>query len=145
MDITTYALSRKYTDEAIASSGGGGSTRTKTLLYDSESTTAGLAYNTLATLNDDIGNYDQLEIILGCPGDGGIAQDDTTNVGGYITDMLVEVDSLLNINNSTLWTGYDRRNVRLIFRSSNTLITFGSAPGETNRTCYVYKIYGIKY
>lgn len=25
MDILTYALSRKYTDEAIASSGGGGS------------------------------------------------------------------------------------------------------------------------
>ena len=62
MDIMSYALSRKYTDEAIASSGGG---ITRTILF--EAPDGGGVWMDSANkhfdLNDDIDNYDEIEII----------------------------------------------------------------------------------
>lgn len=65
MDILTYALSKKYTDEAIASSGGG---ITRTTLYEatpgSEATLNTITHGTLL-LNDSIDNYDEIYIYTG--------------------------------------------------------------------------------
>ena len=62
MDIMSYALSRKYTDEAIASSGGG---ITRTILYEAPNGggTWMDATGKTITLSDDIDNYDEIEII----------------------------------------------------------------------------------
>lgn len=62
MDIISYALSRKYTDEAIASSGGG---ITRTILFEAPDG-GGVwmdATGKYLDLSDDIDNYDEIQII----------------------------------------------------------------------------------
>lgn len=91
MDIMSYALSRKYTDEAITSSGGG---ITRTILFEAPDG-GGVwmdSQNKTFDLNDDIDNYDEIQIIaLTTEGDNDYHY---TGVQTFMTeDMLVPAKS----------------------------------------------------
>ena len=136
MDIISYALSRKYTDEAIA--GGGGGQRTKTLLYDSNG--LGTPNDTVIQLSDSISNYDQIMIIISDEFDYSEEHGGPLYMASYIVDIDIATEAIIN------WSGYSQRFVNMDFSGLTSFTNNGEAPGENSSyRPSVYKIYGVKY
>lgn len=152
MDIMSYALSRKYTDKAIASSGGG---VTRTTLYEAPDGGGTWMDSTgkYLDLSDDIDNYDEIEVIaLTSEGDNNLY---------YTCSQKFVVADLLVPRKDTVTKGMPFR--VLVYRSTGLdtsalsfVLVSQSASETAKRTIYcngatgiygaaIHKIIGIKY
>ena len=125
----------KYTSKS--NSGGGG--YSKTLLWDSGSTTTGATYATDYTLLDNISNYDQIILMVSTNGDRADANHQYTQQLWLDAEYILEAGSYHNVN----FSGYGTRYFEASFTDSSFRIIQGGGEGGYMPT--IFQIYGIKY